>query len=103
MEAKVEENLVAGCQSVLYLECTSRGGALYFNADSDALISKGLAALLVYLYSGEPASSLFTHPPQFLQGLGLQLSPARSNGLASLYAKMRLRAAELMTREGAVL
>jgi len=88
--ARVPENLVQGCQSEMYLETTFRDGRVYFNADSEALISKGLAALLIAVYSGEPPEALINEPPLFLKELGLSLSPARSNGLASLYRKMLL-------------
>lgn len=90
-DAKIQENLVEGCQSLLYLETTFKDGLVYFNADSEALISKGLAALLIFVYSGQPADSLFKKPPIFLKELGITqaLSPARSNGLLSLYKKMQ--------------
>ncbi len=90
-EAKIEANLVSGCQSLLYLETTYKNSLVYFNADSEALISKGLAALLIYVYSGQPPDSLFKEPPLFLKELGITraLSPARSNGLLSLYKKMQ--------------
>lgn len=95
--ARIQENLVQGCQSILYLETTLKDGLIYFNADSDALISKGLAALLIYVYSGETPESLFKEPPLFLKEIGLHqaLSPARSNGLASLYQTMKTHAIKL--------
>jgi cysteine desulfuration protein SufE len=88
--AKIDANLVPGCQSIMYLETIFRDGKIYFNADSEALISKGLAALLIFVYSGQPPEALLRCPPTFLSEIGLQnsLSPARSNGLASLYLKM---------------
>ncbi len=90
-EWKNEENLVSGCQSLLYLHTTSRLGALYFSASSDALISAGLAALLIFLYSGEFPANIIKNPPRILEELGIPalLSPSRANGLASLYLKMR--------------
>jgi cysteine desulfuration protein SufE len=97
-DARIEQNLVQGCQSLLYLETKELSGLIYFNADSEALISKGLAALLIEVYSGQPPESLFQYPPLFLQEVGLHqaLSPARSNGLASLFKKMQLSAAALL-------
>ena len=86
--ARVPENLVQGCQSVMYLEATFKDGVVFFNADSEALISKGLAAILIEVYSGQPPEALIKEPPVFLKDIGLNLSPARSNGLASLYRKM---------------
>ncbi|MBS0648779.1 MAG: SufE family protein [Verrucomicrobia bacterium] len=92
--ARIPANLVPGCQSVMYLESNLQGDKLIFNADSDALISKGLAALLIAIYSDELAEVVALCPPTFIQEIGLQtaLSPARSNGLASLYHKMRQEA-----------
>jgi len=88
--SRIETNLVSGCQSIMYLETTLQDGKVYFNADSEALISKGLAALLIYVYSGQPPETLTLCTQTFLAEMGLQnsLSPARSNGLASLYVKM---------------
>ena len=87
---QTEANLVPGCQSLMYLEATLKDGNIYFNADSQSLISKGLAALLVFVYSGQHLEALLHCPPTFLSEIGLQnsLSPARSNGLLSLYRKM---------------
>ncbi len=97
--AKIEENLVQGCQSLLYLETHLKDGLIYFNADSEALISKGLAALLIEVYSGQPPEALFKEPPLFLKEIGLHqaLSIARSNGLASLYKKMQQEAIKIIS------
>lgn len=99
--ARIEQNLVQGCQSLLYLETTTKDGFIYFNADSEALISKGLAALLIDVYSEQLPTALFQHPPLFLTEIGLHqaLSPARSNGLASLFKKMQLAAAALLSEK----
>lgn len=92
--ARIPGNLVSGCQSIMYLEVTLQGDKLFLNADSDALISKGLAALLIAVYSEETADTVAHCPPSFIKEIGLHnaLSPARSNGLASLYHKMRQEA-----------
>lgn len=89
--ARTPANLVPGCQSIMYLEANLKDSVLILNADSEALISKGLAALLIMAYSGETPSTMAHCPPSFIQEIGLQsaLSPARSSGLASLYHKMR--------------
>ena len=91
---KIASNLVHGCQSEMYLHTLYKDGCLHFTADSDALISKGLAALLIAVYSGEPPASLLSHPPTFLHDLGLleALSPGRSNGLLSLHLRMKQEA-----------
>jgi cysteine desulfuration protein SufE len=92
--ARIPANLVPGCQSVMYLEVTLQGDKVFLNADSDALISKGLAALLIAVYSEETPDTIAHCPPSFIKDIGLHnaLSPARSNGLASLYHKMRQEA-----------
>lgn len=98
--ARIQENLVQGCQSILYLETSVKDGLIYFNADSDALISKGLAALLIYVYSGEKPEALLKEPPLFLKEIGLHqaLSPTRSNGLASLFTKMQQEAVKVISQ-----
>lgn len=92
--SRTPANLVPGCQSVMHLETTLTNGKLILNADSEALISKGLAALLIYVYSNESPATIANCPPTFIQEIGLltTISPARSNGLASLYHKMRQEA-----------
>ena len=95
---KTDENRVLGCQSLMYLHAEEKMGRLFFSADSDALISKGLAAILIYLYSGEEAVTILRSPPSFLEELGLltSLSPGRSNGFASLYQKMQKHALDYL-------
>lgn len=87
---KIEEKRVAGCQSTLYLLSEKKEGKLFFYADSDALISKGLAALALSIYSGETPETILKTPPDFLSKLGIfaALSPNRSNGLVSLLKKI---------------
>ena len=93
-EWKTEANRVSGCQSLLFLHCECKNGNLYFYASSDALISAGLAALLINVYSGEAPESILITPPKFLEEIGLPaaLTPGRANGLASLYIKMKQEA-----------
>lgn len=93
-------NLVPGCQSIMYLETTLTHGKFILNADSEALISKGLAALLIYVYSNETPATVAHCPPAFIQEIGLlsAISPARSNGLASLYHKLRQEALKCLVK-----
>lgn len=97
--ARNEKNLVEGCQSLLYLETEFRDDRIFFKADSEALISKGLAALLIEVYSGQAPETILKEPPLFLKEIGLHqaLSPARSNGLASLFKKMQAEAIKILT------
>lgn len=90
-EWKSEENLVAGCQSIMHLMSEVKEGKIYFYAHSDALISRGLAALLVQFYSGRPPEDVLKVAPTFIEELGIPgiLSPGRANGLASLHIKMK--------------
>lgn len=100
---KTPENLVYGCQSELYLYTSyDSKGLLHFVADSEALISKGLAALLLYVYSEESPETILKCPPQILSELGIpqSLSPSRSNGLSSLYLRMKQEALKHLTPNG---
>lgn len=93
-EHKREENQVIGCQSVVYLHSYLQEGKLYFIASSEALISAGLAALLLEVYNGLPPELLLQHRPTFLNELGIYatLSPGRSNGLSSMFLRMQKEA-----------
>ena len=92
--AKVEENLVRGCQSQVWLTTELDGNRVVFHADSDANITKGLAALLVRVYSGETPETILSAAPDFLSHIGMQdhLSPTRSNGLAAMVKQMKIYA-----------
>jgi cysteine desulfuration protein SufE len=88
---KIEKNLVAGCQSRLYVHAVFSENKLLFEADSDALISKGLAAILLFLYNGEAPEIILKNPPTILAELNIfkEISPVRAQGLKSLYLKMQ--------------
>ena len=89
---KTDSSLVKGCQSVMHLHGELIDGKIFFQADSDALISKGLAALLVYLYDGETPETILKAPTTILAELNIQslLSPSRANGFISLYQKIKM-------------
>jgi sulfur transfer protein SufE len=87
-----DDNLVQGCQSLAYLASSlNPDGLIEYEVHSDALISAGLAALLLTIYDKEPPELTFLYPPLFIQELGLHssLSPGRSNGLISMYTRMK--------------
>lgn len=94
---KTPENLVEGCQSEVYLHAVSKEGCVSFTVSSDALISNGLAALLIAVYGGELPEVILKCPAYFIEELGLHatLSPGRSNGLSSIYLKMKKEALKL--------
>jgi cysteine desulfuration protein SufE len=93
-EYKVEDNLVRGCQSQVWLVTDFDEGKLIFRADSDAAITKGLVALMVNFYSNEEPDTILTTSPEFIKKIGMQehLSPTRSNGLASMIKQMKIYA-----------
>jgi cysteine desulfuration protein SufE len=97
---KTPDHIVRGCQSTLYLRATALDGKIFFEAHSDALISAGLAALLIAAYSGESAESILKNPPDFMTELGIQasLSPNRSNGLANIHLRMKQEALKSLIR-----
>ncbi|MCE2983553.1 MAG: SufE family protein [Parachlamydia sp.] len=88
---KVADNLVKGCQSQMYLASQCADNHVFFQSEADALISAGLAALLVRVYSGEDPETIIKCPPSYLEELGISasLSPSRANGLYSLHLRMK--------------
>lgn len=98
LEKRTEENRVNGCQSLMYLSVSVEGDRLYFEADSEALISSGLAACLIEIYNGESAETILKSPPVVIEELKLLqiLTPGRANGFQSLYLKMKQEALKLL-------
>lgn len=101
-DLKIESCRVVGCQSIMYLHTILEGTVLKATASSDALISSGLAALLLYLYNGEPPETVLKHPPKILQEIGIigSLTMGRASGLASLYTKLQKEAISLLSKVG---
>ena len=95
-EKKTEDRLIKGCQSRVWLDCEKKDGKLFFDADSDAVITRGIIAMLVSVYSGRSAAEILEDDFSFLNALGLKenLSPTRANGLVSMIATIRAKAAE---------
>ena len=83
---KTEERLIKGCQSRVWLTCEVKDGRLYFKADSDAIITKGIISLLIRVYNGQKAEDILAADEDFLEAIGLRenLSPTRANGLVSM-------------------
>ena len=88
---KTENNLVSGCQSQVWLSAELRDGLLYFQADSDALIPKGIVSLLLRVISGHEPREIAAAELSFISEIGLEehLSPTRANGLMSMIARMK--------------
>lgn len=91
---KTPENRVKGCQSTLFLHTFRHEGLLFFEGESDALISAGLAAILIKVYSGETPETILKCPPSYLEELGISasLTPSRANGLYSIHLRMKQEA-----------
>lgn len=96
--SKVPENIVKGCQSIMYMRSWVLEGLVYFQAESEALISAGLAAILIHVYSGESPETILKCPPSFLDDLGISasLTPSRANGLYSIHLRMKQDALKYM-------
>ena len=90
-EYKNEQNLIDGCQSRVWLQCDIKDGKLVFTADSDALITKGIIALLIKVVSGHTPKEILDTDLYFIKRIGLHqhLSPTRSNGLLSMVKKIK--------------
>ena len=93
---KTEQNLIEGCQSRVWLQADEVDGKVIFKAESDALIVKGIIALLIKVVSGHTPDDLY-----FIDKIGLKehLSPTRSNGLLSMVKQMRLYALAFKAKE----
>lgn len=88
---KNEDHLIKGCQSQVWLHAEEKEGKVAFTADSDAIITKGIIALLIRVLSNQQASSISAADLYFIDKIGLKehLSPTRSNGLVSMVKQMK--------------
>ena len=95
-EAKQDDKLIKGCQSRVWLDWKLQDGRLWFAADSDAIITKGIISLLIGVYSGRTPGEIAADDFAFIDEIGLKdnLSPTRSNGLVSMIATIRSVAAQ---------
>ena len=91
---KVESNLIEGCQSRVWLHAEFDGNLIHFTADSDAVITKGIANLLIRAYSDHTPQEILDSSTEFLNEIGLtqHLSPTRSNGLLSMIKQIKMYA-----------
>lgn len=95
-EKKTDEHLIKGCQSRVWLDAKFEDGKLLFNADSDAIITKGIISLLIRIYSGRTPEEILASDFSVVEKIGLKenLSPTRANGLVSMIQTMRQLASE---------
>ncbi|MCE1198129.1 MAG: SufE family protein [Marinilabiliales bacterium] len=91
---KTDDNLIRGCQSRVWFHQKLEDGKILFEAESDALIVKGLVALLLKVYSGRTPAEILGSEPHFIEEIGLRqhLSPTRSNGLMAMVKQIKLYA-----------
>ena len=99
-DEKTEQNLIDGCQSRLWLLCDENDGLLYYRAESDALIVKGIVALLISVLNGHTPHEILEADLYFIDRIGLRehLSPTRSNGLLAMLKQMRMYALAYETK-----
>lgn len=92
---KTEQNIIEGCQSRVWIQCDTTDGEngkiLHFQADSDALIVKGIIALLIRVINDQPAKEILNSDFHFIEAIGLKdhLSPTRSNGLLAMVKRIK--------------
>ena len=98
---KTDQNLIEGCQSRVWLQADEHDGKIFFRADSDALIVKGIIALLVKVLSGHTPDEILDADLYFIDRIGLRdhLSPTRSNGLLAMVKQMRMYALAYKAKE----
>ncbi len=100
---KVEQNLIDGCQSRVWLQADFRNGLVCFSAESDALIVKGIIALLIRVLSEHTPDDIINAKLYFIDRIGLRehLSPTRSNGLLAMVKRMKVCALAFKASQGA--
>ena len=93
--SKTDEKLIKGCQSRVWLDWKTEDGKLYFQADSDAIITRGIISLLIRIYSGRTPEEILSSDFSVVEKIGLKqnLSPTRANGLLSMIDTIRSAAA----------
>ena len=93
-DKKTDDNLIKGCQSKVWIDAEFKHGKLYFNADSDGILPKGIISLLVSIYSGHTTQEILDSDFKFIEEIGLQefLSPSRANGLMAMTKQIKFYA-----------
>ena len=99
---KTPDNIIEGCQSRVWLHTEFRDGKLYFEAESDAVIVKGLLALVLRVFSGRTPDEIINTDLRFMKEIGLteHLSPTRSNGLLAVIKQIRFYAVAYKAKMG---
>lgn len=97
---KVDENLIKGCQSKVWVHAELESDKLVFTADSDAIITKGIVAILIRAFSNQHPADILEADTQFIDEIGLKehLSPTRANGLVSMIKQLKMYALAYQTQ-----
>jgi cysteine desulfuration protein SufE len=97
---KVDENLIKGCQSKVWVHAELQGDRLVFTADSDAIITKGIVAILIRVFSNQHPVEILEADTGFIDEIGLKehLSPTRANGLVSMIKQLKMYAIAYQTQ-----
>ena len=97
---KTDDRLIKGCQSKVWLRSEVKGNKIFFTADSDAIITKGLVAMVIRVLSGHSPEEIVNAKMDFVNQIGLtqHLSPTRANGLVNMIKQMKLDALALKTK-----
>lgn len=100
-EHRTEQYLIQGCQSRVWVDARMEEGHVYYAADSDAIITKGIVALLIRVFNGRTPREILDTELYFVDaiGLGANLSPTRANGLLAMIKQMRLYALAFAAKE----
>lgn len=98
---KIEENIIKGCQSKVWLHGEESDGKIVFTADSDAILTKGIIAILIRAFSNQKASDILESDTKFIDEIGLKehLSPTRANGLVSMIKQIKMYALAFQSRQ----
>ncbi len=98
---KTDENIIKGCQSKVWLHSEFKNDKVIFSADSDAIITKGIVAILVRVFSNQRPQEILSANTDFIDAIGLKehLSPTRANGLVSMIKQIKMYALAYQTQQ----
>lgn len=97
---KTDDNIIKGCQSKVWVHAEDNAGKIWFTADSDAILTKGIIAILIRTFSGQEPKAILEANTDFIDAIGLKehLSPTRANGLVSMIKQIKMYALAFQTK-----
>lgn len=98
---KTEDNIIKGCQSKVWVHAEEKDGKILFTADSDAILTKGIIAILIRAFSNQTPQAILEANTDFVDEIGLKehLSPTRANGLVSMIKKIKMYALAFQAKQ----